>query len=375
MNDEQKRQYHEKYAQKKQKGVKFYPDIVYKDLLVAFAVFLLLVGLAAFVGVKNEPRVDPNDTSYVPRPEWYFLFLFQMLKYFPGQVEWVGTAVIPGIAVLALFLLPFLDRNPRRHWSQRKLALAVMSVVVLGIVGLTILGAASTPPQAEALTAQTVGQKITAGQDLYSFHCVECHGAGGEGGEIQGVAGLEGFWMKALNTQDEMYTRNDEALASIISYGQPNLGMPPFGKAYGGALSPDEIQAVVTFMRYAWDDRVEMPAEAAQAGAIPSLAPGETPSYEAHIAPIARRYCISCHQAGKKNNNYLMGSYAELIESGDHAPNLKPGDLTSNLILMINRQTIEAGQPMPPTKALPPELVDIFQQWVLAGMPERPAAP
>ncbi len=69
--------------------------------------------------------------------------------------------------------------------------------------------------------------------------------------------------MKPINIQDEMYTRNDDTLSDIIGYGQPNLGMPPFGKAYGGELSPGEIEAIVTFMRYTWDDRVEMPQEAA----------------------------------------------------------------------------------------------------------------
>jgi len=60
--------------------------------------------------------------------------------------------------------------------------------------------------------------------------------------------------MKALHSQDEMYTRTDETLADIIAYGQPNLGMQPFGQAYGGTLSPSDIDSIVTFMRYTWDD-------------------------------------------------------------------------------------------------------------------------
>ncbi len=118
MNEEQKKAYLEEYKQEKEQGVKFYPDIIYKDLVVSFAIFLLLLGLAIFVGVAAEPPVDPGDSSYIPRPEWYFLFLFQMLKYFPGQIEWVGTVIIPTIAVLALLLLPFYDRSPFRHWTQ-----------------------------------------------------------------------------------------------------------------------------------------------------------------------------------------------------------------------------------------------------------------
>ncbi len=370
MNDEQKQAYLEEYKQEKEKGVKFYPDIIYKDLIVSFGIFLLLVGLAIFVGVAAEPPADPSDSSYIPRPEWYFLFLFQMLKYFPGQIEWVGTVVIPTIAVLALFLLPFYDRSPFRHWKKRKLAAAIMSLVVVGIVALTIVAVVTTPPQEETALATTITDKIILGQDVYSIHCVECHGAEGEGGEIIGVEGLEGVVVKSISSQDEMYTRSDDTFYAIIDYGQPDLGMPPNGLGYGGELSRGEIDAMVTFMRYTWDDRAEIPVEAAQAGAIPELAPGEVPSYDVHIEPIIKRFCVSCHRPGKKNNNYLMRSFQETMETGDHAPNVIPGDLNSNNILMINRQEIEAGGPMPPTRALRPELIEIFEKWVEGGAPQ-----
>ena len=370
MDEEQKQSYKEKYAKAKQKGVKFFPDIIYKDLIVSFAIFLLLVGLATFVGVAYDPKADPSDTAYIPRPEWYFLFLFQMLKYFPGNLEWIGTTVIPGLAVLVLFLLPFIDRNPYRHWSKRRLAISVMSAVVIGIVGLTVVAVATTPPQAEtAPLAGTVSEQINVGLDLYSVHCVECHGADGEGGEIKGVEGLEGVVMKPINDQDVMYTFTDDTLFNIINFGQPVQGMPPFGKAFGGELGPGEIEAIVTFMRYTWDDRSELPEEAVQAAAIPPLGSDEVPSFEVHIAPIVKRYCISCHRPGKENQNYHMGSYEELMTSGDHTPNVVAGDLGSNLIRMLHREEIEAGGPMPPTKELKPELVQIFERWVLGGVP------
>ncbi len=65
-----------------------------------------------------------------------------------------------------------------------------------------------------------------------------------------------------------------------------------------------------------------------------------------------------------------MQTYEEIINSGDYAPNLIAGDLNSNLIRMINREEIEAGRPMPPTKALKEEWIDIIERWVVAGMPE-----
>ncbi len=370
MNEEQKQAYLEEYKIEKERGYKFWPDVIYKDLLASFAVFLLLIGLAVFVGVAAEPPADPNDASYIPRPEWYFLFLFEMLKFFPGQIEWVGTFIIPTIAVLALFLLPFYDRSPFRHWKKRKFAVVLMSIIVVGIVALTIMAAVTTPPQEETSLASSLSEQIVLGQDLYSVHCVECHGPDGEGGEIIGVEGLEGVVLKPINSQDEMYTRSDETLFNITDLGQPDLGMPPFGLGYGGELSRSDISAIVSFMRYTWDDRAEIPEEAAQAGAVPALGPDEVPSYEVHIQSIVKRYCISCHRPGKKNNNHLMGTYAEIMETGDNAPNIIPGDLNNNTILMLHRQEIDAGGPMPPTRALKPELIEIFERWVLAGVPE-----
>jgi menaquinol-cytochrome c reductase cytochrome b/c subunit len=375
VNEEQKKLYKDKYSQEKQKGVKFWPDIIYKDLVISIALFIILVILATWVGVSQEPKADPSDSAYIPRPEWYFLFLFQMLKYFPGKIEWLGTTIIPIIAVLALFLLPFFDRNSRRYWKARPWAISIMSVAVVGIVGLTILAVVTTPPQEVTGTiAGTIPEQIIAGQDLYSVNCTECHGADGEGGEIKGVEGLEGYIMKPINSKDEMYTRDDQSLNNIISYGQQDLGMQPFARAFGGELGPSDIEAIVTFMRYSWDDRVELPQEAAAANAIPTLAPGEVPSYEVHISAIQRRYCVSCHREGKKNNNYIMDNYEDTINTGDHAPNLIAGDLLCNTMQMLNRvEGLEAGNPMPPTRALPPELVAIYQAWILAGMPNTAA--
>jgi menaquinol-cytochrome c reductase cytochrome b/c subunit len=373
MEEKHKQEYLEKYKRAKQNGVKFWPDIIYKDLIVAVALFLILLLLATFVGVANEPKADPSDSSYVPRPEWYFLFLFQLLKYFPGVLEWVGTTIIPGIAVLALLLLPFYDRNPYRHWKKRIFAISLMSVIVLGMIVLTILAVISTPSQAETGTlAVTLPEKIVVGSDLYSIQCVECHGAEGEGGEVKGVEGMEGRILDPINSKDIMYTRTDDTLANVISYGQPDSGMPGFGKAYGGELSIADIEVIVDFMRYTWDDRAVLPQEA-QGGAIPTLAAGEIPNYDTHIQPLLKKYCVSCHRSGKTNNNYVMGSYEEVMTSGDHAPNIIPGDLNSNLIRMIHREEIEAGGAMPPSKALKPELVTMLELWVQAGAPQTAA--
>ncbi len=380
MNEEQKQIYKQKYDQAKQNGVKFWPDIIYKDLLVSFALFILLIGLATFVGVAFEPKADPSDSTYVPRPEWYFLFLFEFLKFVPGKIEWMGTFVLPVIGVLVLFALPFLDRNPLRHWKNRLTGVSIMGVVVLGMVGLTIRSVITTPKNEEGLVANTPAGKMILGGELYGIYCVECHGPDGEGGVIAGVEGLEGVELKPISSRDEMYTRSDETLGAIIEYGQQDLGMPPYGLAYGGELKKSELDAVVFFMRYTWDDRAELPADAASAGAIPNLTENEIPSYEVHISKIIQRYCISCHRPGKENNNFLMGTYQEILTTGDNADNnLITGDLNSYLIQTNNGVEIfdENGerivQQMPPTKLMKEEYISIFETWVLNGMPESAA--
>ena len=370
MDEGQKQNYLEKYRLAKASGFKFYPDIIYKDVLISFALFVLMVGLAIYVGVPEEPPADPSDSAYIPRPEWYFLFFFQLLKYFPGQLEWVGTTIVPGVAVLALLLIPLYDRSPFRHWRKRKAAVLLMGTILAGIVALTVIAAVTTPTQAEIALSSSLSDKIVVGADLYAIQCVECHGVEGEGGEIKGVEGLEGVVVKPINSQDELYTRTDETLFNILDYGQPDLGMPPFGKAYGGELARSDLDTIVMFIRYSWDDRAELPTEAAQASTIPSLAPDEVPSYVVHLEPVIKRNCLSCHRPGKKNNNYLMRTYEEILATGDHTPNIVVGDLNSNTVLMLYRQEIEAGGPMPPTRALKPELIEIFERWIIAGMPE-----
>jgi len=378
VKEEDKKKIQRRYQEAKQDGVKFWPDIIYKDLLMSFGIFLLLIGLAAFVGVAPEPKADPSDASYIPRPEWYFLFLFEFLKFIPGQLEWIGTTLVPLLGVAVLLALPFLDKSPIRYWKKRRWGISIMSVFVLGMVGLTVRAVATTPEQPDVTLANTIREQVILGQDLYAVHCVECHGPEGGGGEVIGVEGLEGEVLKPINSRDEMYTRSDQTLQAIVNYGQQDLGMPPYGLAYGGPLQLAEIEALVTFMRYTWDDRVEIPPEAAAAGAIPDLRDGEVPSYEEHISKIVKRYCVSCHREGKENNHYLMTTYQEMLTTGDSTDqNLSPGDLDSYLIQTINGNIVydpdtgeEISQQMPPTKLLREEYIRMFERWVLNGMPE-----
>jgi mono/diheme cytochrome c family protein len=457
MNDETKKKINERYERELNKGERFWPDSIFKDLIVSLGIFIVLILLATFIGVAPEPKADPADTSYLPRPEWYFLFLFKFLALYGqipviGKIEWLATVLIPGAGIGLLTLLPLLDRSPYRHYSRRVFALTVMSTVVLDIVLLTVIASLPVAPNAQELAtstalqaigglwipasvlallvglylfrrdiyrastrrslpiwitmagslamiamsvvvsaraaaypkpeeteaASTLVDQILAGQDLYSLHCVECHGDDGSVAVIEGVEGLEGEEITPINSRDVLYTITDSAMYEVIAYGRPNAGMTPFGKTYGGELSRSEIDYMIIFMRYMWDDRFELPAEALKP-LFPPLAEGEVPSYEVHIAPIVKRYCVSCHRAGKDNNNYLMTSYPEVLNTGDNkAKNVIAGDPNGYLIQVIqgtpvrdpNDSQKELIGVMPPKGHLKPDAIEAFIRWIMNGMPE-----
>ncbi|MDX1616870.1 MAG: c-type cytochrome, partial [Candidatus Promineifilaceae bacterium] len=169
MDEQEKRSYLERYKEAKEQGVPFFPNILFKDSVAALLVFLVLVGLAFFLGAPLEERADPADTSYTPRPEWYFLFLFQLLKYFPGQLEVIGVVVIPTLVIIGLFLLPFLDSKPARHFTKRPYVTGVTLFMVAGVAFLTVQSLLEAPPPAEA----TEGDPVAA---LYTENCAGCHG-------------------------------------------------------------------------------------------------------------------------------------------------------------------------------------------------------
>ncbi len=128
----------------------FYPEQVFKDTVAVFIAFAILFTLAIAVRVPLERLADPTDTSYIPRPEWYFLFLFQMLKVFEGPLEVVGTVVLPTVAILALIVTPFIDRSKMVRVRQRTLAMGVVFLAALGWGGLTVAAIKGTPPQTAA---------------------------------------------------------------------------------------------------------------------------------------------------------------------------------------------------------------------------------
>ncbi len=111
---------------------KFYPGQIFKDTVAIFVAFVVLFVMAVALKVPLEPIADPTNTSYIPRPEWYFLFLFQMLKFFKGSLEPIGSVFLPNFALLLLMLTPFIDRGPLQRLSRRRVGWVLVIGGVLG---------------------------------------------------------------------------------------------------------------------------------------------------------------------------------------------------------------------------------------------------
>ena len=142
---------------------KFFPEQVFKDTV---AIFLWCVGVALMVALVRVPLghvADPTDTSYTPRPEWYFLFLFQVLKIFQGPaLEFIGAIVLPGAAMAALVLMPFLDRGKMLKITQRT---GAISLVVLAALGWSALDGAGGDDHAQADRGRAVGGSAAVAGD------------------------------------------------------------------------------------------------------------------------------------------------------------------------------------------------------------------
>jgi len=620
MNDQEKKSYLEKYKKAKEEGVPFFPDIIFKDAVVTLIVFLVLVALAYFVGAPVEARANPNDTSYTPRPEWYFLFLFQLLKYFPGNLEVIGAMILPGLFIVLLLLLPFLDKSPKRHFLNRPYASIAALAVVGGIGILTVMAVVEAPPpqeavvvdqaaalyaancanchgesidvppgtdlhqviaagthegmpawggdlstdeidqlvgfilspngsavyvqqcetchtqmvqavgnplelqrvfsegknypghvevdipdwntalssaernallnflaapdgqrlfaincagchgqgvaftgteeelsdlikqggqhlsmpawkgtlsenDLEALAAYVVdpdsypagatlfgqhcatchgdrvptapdresarkiissggahvtmpiwgniltqeqldalvqytyeaskGEGVGVGESLFAENCSPCHGAFGEGGPNPA---LSGDIILPISTAEYLKTRDDATLRNIISFGQPNSGMSPFGDANGGPLNDEQLDALVAYIR-SWEANppVEgLPAYPTPSGnaETPPVVPGSS-GFSGQVLPIFEAKCLVCHNSNTAQGDWDASSYETVMSTGENAPVILPGDADNSLLAQYLLGT--NGKLMPPLGALPEESIQAILDWINAG--------
>jgi menaquinol-cytochrome c reductase cytochrome b/c subunit len=229
MDLRQKEEYLREYDLLKKKGKPFFPYAVMKDTVMALIVVIVIAGLAIMLGAEQGPKVDPTTTTYVPRPEWYFFFLFEVLRVIkPPELVPIATVGIPTLAMVLLLLLPFYDRNPERRPERRPVATVTGLLVIAAMAFLTLLGAtAGSPTEIDlAVPKQYEQGKNVAAQS----GCLACHKFGDNGNDGPGPE---------LTEIGAKLPRSAIARTLI----NPSGIMPPFRD-----LPPDKFNALVDFL-------------------------------------------------------------------------------------------------------------------------------
>jgi ubiquinol-cytochrome c reductase cytochrome b subunit len=289
---------------------KFYPDQVFKDTVAIFIAFILLFTLAVTVRVPLERLADPTDTSYIPRPDWYFLFLFQILKFFEGPLEVIGSVILPTLAIVALFLVPFVDRSAARRVRQRTVAMGAVVLAALGWTGLTVAAIRTTPasPVVDVASSegadgwQQLSPEALAGIGYYrKENCAACHGATSQvGPDLVKASKRTAAWLI------DHFKRPQQMV--------PGSSMPPIH------LSDSQLNALASFLLKL------TPTNAAALNSAPQFAVEGAMIYQQHK-------CGACHQvngAGMKMGPGLNGlaqrrSHEWVEEHFDNPQKLSPG--------------------------------------------------
>jgi len=183
---------------------RFYPKQLFKDTIAILLCFIWLVVMAKVVPAELGPQADPT-ADYLARPPWYFMPLFQLLKYFPGKTAIIPTAILPAVVFGVLFLLPFIDRRPERNPFKRPFATLLLTFTLGGAVGLIFLAQYQdrVHPEygpklkkqeeemkeflAKPFEPQILGKAVAVGPvapKAYAISCASCHGDAGQGGPI-----------------------------------------------------------------------------------------------------------------------------------------------------------------------------------------------
>jgi menaquinol-cytochrome c reductase cytochrome b/c subunit len=191
MNQQEKERYLREYAILKSRGKPFFPYAVAKDGIMACIVMAIIIAMALILGAELGPKANPTTTTYTPRPEWYFFFLFELLRVIkPATLVGLATIGVPTLAMILLILLPFYDRGPERRPERRPVATLTAIFVIGAMAILTYEGANAGPPTEVALAtpAGVAAQgnaalnQYEAGKAVVASHgCLACHKIGENG--------------------------------------------------------------------------------------------------------------------------------------------------------------------------------------------------
>jgi menaquinol-cytochrome c reductase cytochrome b/c subunit len=240
VNRQEKEEYLREYSILKAQGKPFFPYAVAKDSLMAVIVMVVIILMSLTLGAELGPKADPTTTTYTPRPEWYFFFLFELLRVIkPAALVQLATIGIPTICMILLFLLPFYDRSPERRPERRPVATTTGIFVICAMGFLTYKGASAGPPsQIDLPTPVAVLQQGHA--EVVQFNA---------GRAVAAQSGCEGCHKIGDNGNDGPGPPLTQIGARLPSGGiartliDPSGVMPSFKN-----LPPRKFQALVTFL-------------------------------------------------------------------------------------------------------------------------------
>jgi ubiquinol-cytochrome c reductase cytochrome b subunit/menaquinol-cytochrome c reductase cytochrome b/c subunit len=240
MNRREKEQYLREYSILKAQGKPFFPYAVAKDAIMAVIVMVAIITLSLVLGAELGSKANPTTTTYVPRPEWYFFFLFELLRVIkPPSLVPLATIGVPTLGMVLLFLLPFYDRGPERRPERRPIATLTGIFVIGAMALLTYEGAnAGSPTAIETPTPAAIVAQ--GGQVLAEYEagklgvaqsgCLSCHKIGENGNDGPGPN---------LSHIGSRLPRQGIARTLV----NPTAPMPPFRN-----LPPQKFNAIVTFL-------------------------------------------------------------------------------------------------------------------------------
>jgi menaquinol-cytochrome c reductase cytochrome b/c subunit len=192
MRHSDKEIYLREYSLLKAQGKPFFPYAVAKDSVMACVVLATIIGMSILFGAELGPKADPTTTTYVPRPEWYFFFLFELLRVIkPALLVPLATIGVPTILMILMLLVPFIDRGPERRPERRPIAMVTALFVICAMGYLTYLGAsAGSPNEIDLKVAQKyeAGKLVAAQSGCLACHKIAENGNGGPGPELTDIA-------------------------------------------------------------------------------------------------------------------------------------------------------------------------------------------
>jgi len=188
MKRTEKEAYLRDYELLKKKGKPFFPYAILKDSAMALVVVLVIAVMSILLGAEQGPKADPTTTTYVPRPEWYFFWPFELLRVIkPPALVPLATVGIPTLCMVLLLLLPFYDRNPERRPERRPIATTAGILTIIAMAYLTFLGAnAGSPNEIDLATPADLesGKQVAAQSGCGACHLIGENGNDGPGPEL-----------------------------------------------------------------------------------------------------------------------------------------------------------------------------------------------